>query len=262
MNRVGSLLFAALTFLLAAGCKKSEIVLVSTGVVLRQEQSAESKALATLPFGAEVAVVREGEKTDAFFGRLGRWKVVKYQSKTGWVFSPFLAPKASAAKLVVWKGLAMDEGTLHEARQIPKTLAQRSGPLSVAVECPLLTTSQPRSDNPHCGTLLINANRSQATLSLQGFYNAHDTWKVEGTAAILPEAVVFQATCSSLVNRYDCEMGLSNEEANKNCSGKAMRPCQVVLTYLSSECRHQGSAPNKDSAHTYHAEVLSTFFPR
>jgi uncharacterized protein YraI len=69
---------------------KDKFVAAKSGLNLRSEPGKSSKVISTIPFGSKVTI--EKSKGDEIFldGRYGKWVNVKYDNKTGWVFSGFL----------------------------------------------------------------------------------------------------------------------------------------------------------------------------
>ena len=65
-------------------------IAAKSGLNLRSDPNKSSKVVTLIPFGAKVTIEKSDGKEIFLDGRYGKWVNVKYENKTGWVFSGFL----------------------------------------------------------------------------------------------------------------------------------------------------------------------------
>ncbi|MCL1865312.1 MAG: SH3 domain-containing protein [Spirochaetes bacterium] len=69
---------------------KDKYVAAKSGLNLRSTPDKSSKIITLIPFGTKVTIEKSDGKEIFLDGRYGKWVNVKYDNKTGWVFSGFL----------------------------------------------------------------------------------------------------------------------------------------------------------------------------
>lgn len=108
-----------------ASANQSEMkVAVLSGVVVRLEPSAKSKAITTLAFAEKVTVIQKGNQNETILALTGTWFHITAGKKAGWIFAPLLKDIDAKHVIVIEKGVAVKKDLSGIA--LAKALSQHS----------------------------------------------------------------------------------------------------------------------------------------